>query len=132
VGAEAQERDDLGAQTLLVGPVNPVRQERLEVDVREPVAQRCGHLAHLSTIFCAVTGGDDAPPFRQLVVANLAIQYQLVSGGSGHGRRSEVDLVEEHEAFRLGDGIGEEVRNVPQRAAVLDTGYTAQVDRVDL
>ena len=102
----------------------------------EAVLQRRGHGVDDRAVGAAVAGGHHGPAGRQLVVAQLAVQHQLVRSGL-RGLSSRVDFVEEQDAAAVG---GQERGDIPAGLAdfgladlgLVDAGYTAQIDRIEL
>ena len=99
-------------------PCLPVFEVRTHVDVDEAVGDRGRHAVGDTLVGFAVTGRDDHAVLGNVVLAQLAVQHQLVRAGL-HGRRRSVEFVEQDEdlgvritrqAFRRGPahhGLGD-------------------------
>src|SRR5208337_3604526 len=63
----------------------------------EAVGQGAGHAGRHRAVTFAIAGGEHGPVLRQAVVAQGAVEHQLVAGGLDQ-RRGGVQLVEEQDA----------------------------------
>ena len=76
----------------------------------------------------AVAGGGDGPALRQGVLAEPAVEHELVAGGLDQGRCG-VELVQEQHALAV---AGQELGRGPVGPAIaVDVGQAAQVDGVE-
>lgn len=77
---------------------------------------------------CRVAGGHDDPPIRQAILAQPAVEHQLIASGLRHLRRGR-QLIEEENAFT---GGGQEPGRHPFGLIGGDPRQTAQINRVKL
>ena len=105
-GLEVQEAAGDVAYAVGHGPKVPVFQVDFKVDVDEAVGQRRRLSVDHRAVAGAVAGGDDGPAVGHGVVAQLAVQDELVRRSlDGLGRT--IHFVEEQNALAFG---GQEVR----------------------
>jgi len=78
---EAQEGDDALVDAVLECPVRPVVKIHVDGEVREAVGQWRGHRIGDATVALAVAGGENRPARRHAVVAEAAVEDQLIGSG---------------------------------------------------
>ncbi len=129
VGAELDERTQVVVNLMGHGPLVPVVDVDVVVQVHEAVGQRRGHGMDHRAVTDAVASSHDEPALRQLVLADLAVEDELVGGGLDRLRRA-VDLVQEQHTLALG---GQEVGGEPLHVLLdsVDHGEALEVDRVE-
>src|ERR1035437_8956957 len=96
--------------------------------MNEPVAQGPRHREMHSPLGGRVAGGDDYPPVRQHILAQLAVEHQLVAAGLRHlWRRGQ--LIEKQDAFPTDR---KELGRHPLGLVCLDPWQSPQIDRIEL
>jgi hypothetical protein len=75
-----------------------------------------------------IAGGDDHPPIRQHILAQLAVEHQLIASGLRHLRRRG-QLIEKEDAL---PGGWEKLGRYPFGLVFLDPRQAPQIDRVEL
>jgi hypothetical protein len=106
VRLEAQKGDDLRPHARAHGPLAPVVQVGFEFEMDKTIAQRPRHREMHATLRGRIAGGDDHPPVGQHVLAQFAVEHQLVAAGLRHLRRRG-QLIEKENAFpSVGRNLG--------------------------
>ena len=83
----------------------------------------------MPTPFCGrISCGDEHPPIRQHILAEFAVEYQLVAAGLRHLRR-QGQLVEKQNAFSSGR---KKLGRHPLGLVCLDPWQSSQIDRIEL
>ena len=114
--------------TRLDRPLARFLHVHLEVDVNEPVAQRCGHPRRSGTVRIAVPGGHNRLSVRQGIFAELAVQHELIATGLDHRGRG-VQFVQKQNVLSI---LREKLRSGPLRSAIFpDKGQTTEVHRIE-
>ena len=130
-GRKLHEEDHLGRDAASGGPGAPVGGVDLDLEVNEARRQRRRHAVHDAAVGLAVAAGDERGALGQFVLADLAVEHQLVERGLHHRHcRRQLLQVDEKAA-----GIvrrRQEGRRRPARAVRrVPPGDAAEVDGVE-
>src|SRR6266536_3253379 len=91
---KTHESDDFRTNGRLDRPFGPFLRIHLKIKMHEAVSQRGRHAGRDTPVRIAVASSNNGPSFREGVLAQFAVEHQLVTAGLHHGWRS-VQLVKE-------------------------------------
>ena len=95
---EAQEGEDLRADTRVHRPLRPVFEIGFQIEMDEAVAQRPRHREMHAALRRWIAGRNHYPGIRQLVLTQFAIENKLVAASLRHLRRGG-ELIEKQDAL---------------------------------
>src|SRR6266496_2398172 len=125
---EAKECDDFRPDPRLAGPDAPLAEIRFQGEMQETVEQGTGHGVADATLGGGIAGGQHRPSIRKPIIAQRAIEHELIAGSLRH-RRRRGQLIEKEDAF---SACGEKLGRDPFRAVFLDARQTAEIDGIKL